>query len=140
VSQFSHLADKKGVALLLEREVEAAHVIATVRDLEYAVSNLVSNAVNYTLEGTVRLSVELENQMVVLRVSDTGIGIPEDDLPECFRDFYRGENVTQHLYEGTGLGLSIVKKVVEKYGGDISLESTLGAGTTVTLWLQRKMT
>jgi signal transduction histidine kinase len=71
----------------------------------------------------------------VLTVCDTGIGIPEDDLPHCFREFYRGNNVAQHYYEGTGLGLAIVKKVVEKYGGDIRLETSLGSGTTVTLSL-----
>ncbi|UCC70967.1 MAG: HAMP domain-containing histidine kinase [Gemmatimonadota bacterium] len=137
VSQFSHLADKKGVALALELEAEPAHVTATVRDLEYAVSNLLSNAVNYTLEGSVRVTVKTESDRVVLSVSDTGIGIMEDDLPHCFRDFYRGDNVTEHVYEGTGLGLSIVKKVVEKYGGDIDLESTLGVGTTVTISLPK---
>lgn len=140
VNQFSHLADKKGIQLLFERESQVAPVVASVRDLQYAVSNLLSNAVHYTLEGTVRVRVGQRNDQVVLVVCDTGIGIPEDDIPQCFREFYRGENATQHFYEGSGLGLSIVQKVVDKYGGEITLESKLGIGTTVTVTLPARRT
>jgi signal transduction histidine kinase len=140
VSQFSHLAQKKGVRLTLTAEADAALVHATARDLEHAVSNLLSNAVHYTETGTIDVTLTTEGPTVVLTVSDTGIGIPEDDLPHCFKEFYRGDNVTPHLYEGTGLGLAIVERVVDKYGGTVDLESTLGTGTTVTLTLPRTNT
>jgi signal transduction histidine kinase len=110
------------------------------RDLEYAASNLLSNAVHYTREGTIDVTLRSEGPVAVLTVTDTGIGIPEYDIPHCLREFYRGDNVTQHLYEGTGLGLSIVKKVADKYGGTIDLQSILGTGTTVTLTLPRTTT
>jgi signal transduction histidine kinase len=140
VSQFSHLAQKKGVRLTLNAEADPAHVHATARDLEHAVSNLLSNAVHYTETGTIDVTLKSEGPTVVLTVADTGIGIPEDDLPHCFKEFFRGDNVTPHLYEGTGLGLAIVERVVDKYGGTVDLESTLGTGTTVTLTLPGKST
>jgi signal transduction histidine kinase len=127
VKQFTGLAEEKGVALSLAVASTPVYVLATCRDLEFAVANLLSNAVHYT-------------QHAVLTVADTGIGIPRPDLPHCFREFYRGENVTQYLYEGTGLGLSIVKSVVDKYGGTIDLESELGTGTTVTVSIPAKGT
>jgi signal transduction histidine kinase len=140
INQFSHLAQKKGVRLTLNAEADAAHVRATARDLEHAVSNLLSNAVHYTETGTIEVTLKSEGPTVVLTVSDTGIGIPGDNLPDCFKEFYRGDNVTPHLYEGTGLGLAIVERVVDKYGGTVDLESTLGTGTTVTLTLPGKST
>jgi signal transduction histidine kinase len=140
MEQFSPLAQKKGIRILLVRESENAPVTATVRDLEYAISNLLANAVNYTQTGKVSITVRNEKDHVVLTVSDTGIGIPEEDIPHCFKDFYRGDNVTEHLYEGTGLGLSIVKKVVDKYGGKIKLESKLNIGTTITLSFPKEKT
>ncbi len=140
ISQFSHLAQKKGIRLTLNAEADAAHVHATARDLEHAVSNLLSNAVHYTETGTVEVTLRSEGSTIVLSVSDTGIGIPGDNLPHCFKEFYRGDNVTPHLYEGTGLGLAIVERVVDKCGGTVDLESTLGTGTTVTLTLPGKDT
>jgi two-component system NtrC family sensor kinase len=128
VEQFSHLAEKKRIDLHLECHPALPRVVAAPRDVEYALSNLLSNAIHYTNQGSVTLTVGPGDQSVVLTVCDTGIGIPEDDLPHCFREFYRGNNVAQHYYEGTGLGLAIVKKVVEKYGGDIRLETSLGSG------------
>jgi signal transduction histidine kinase len=138
ISQFSHLAQKKGIRLTLNTEADAAHVHATARDLEHAVSNLLSNAVHYTETGTIEVTLRSEGSTVILTVSDTGIGIPGDNLPHCFKEFYRGDNVTPHLYEGTGLGLAIVERVADKYGGTVDLESTLGTGTTVTLTLPGK--
>ncbi|MCK5652385.1 MAG: HAMP domain-containing histidine kinase [Gemmatimonadetes bacterium] len=140
VGQFSHLAQKKDVRLTLNGPPDTVHIRATTRDLEYAASNLLSNAVHYTREGTIDVTLRSEGPVAVLTVTDTGIGIPEHDIPHCLREFYRGDNVTQHLYEGTGLGLSIVKKVADKYGGTIDLQSTLGTGTTVTLTLPRTTT
>ncbi|NNG17321.1 MAG: HAMP domain-containing histidine kinase [Gemmatimonadales bacterium] len=140
VKQFAHLAEQKGLTLSLDVASPPIYVLATCRDLEFAVANLLSNAVHYTPHGSVRVAVGQQNGDAVLTVSDTGIGIPGSDLPHCFREFYRGENVTPYLYEGTGLGLSIVKNVVDKYGGKIDLESELGTGTTVTVSIPAKVT
>jgi signal transduction histidine kinase len=67
---------------------------------------------------------------VELRVSDTGIGIPEEEIPNIFNEFYRAPNAREFAKEGTGLGLSIVKSIVDGLQGSIQVESTVGKGTT----------
>ena len=71
----------------------------------------------------------------MIRVRDTGIGIPASDQKELFNRFFRASNATGRSIPGTGLGLAIVRMIVVNHGGDIELTSTEGAGTTVTVWL-----
>lgn len=98
--------------------------------------NLLSNAIKYTPEGgQVTVELGVENGQIVGHVRDTGIGIPEEDLPRIFEDFFRARNAKDHARMGTGLGLSIVKAVLELCGGSISVESTLGEGSTFTFTL-----
>jgi signal transduction histidine kinase len=98
-------------------------------------NNLVSNAVKYTQEGDVRVLLERTNGTARIVVSDSGIGIPEDALPNLFQEFYRAKNAQQLSESGTGLGLSIVKDLVDRYGGQIDVESVEGQGTTFTVTL-----
>lgn len=109
------------------------------RRIERVVENLVGNAITYSSHGSpVRLSVSrVEEEGVpwaVLQVADNGIGIPARDLPRIFDRFYRGSNVV-HAFEGTGIGLAGAKQVVEQHGGQISVESCEGAGSTFTVRL-----
>jgi signal transduction histidine kinase len=98
-----------------------------------ALANLVDNALKFTpADGVIRLSLETESDRVLLRVRDTGAGIPPEDLPHIFERFYRGRS---HRYEGSGLGLAIVKSIVEAHGGAVRLHSRVGEGTTVSLIL-----
>ena len=104
--------------------------------LGQAVSNLVSNSVKYTPEGGhISVSVSVEDGQVVVRVTDDGIGIPPDDLPQVFDKFYRVDTPETAEIIGSGLGLSIVKTIVEKHRGRVWVESELGVGTIFTIVL-----
>ena len=105
----------------------------TLRDL---LANLLSNAIKYTpAGGEVRVNVSAAADAVEIRVSDTGIGIPAEEQPLVFDDFYRGSNARASGKDGTGLGLAIVKAIVEAHRGTVSLESEVQAGTQVIVRL-----
>lgn len=108
--------------------------------LEQAVSNLVENGIRYSDDGgTVNVRVEIdespEEPCIAVRVSDDGIGISEQDREKIFERFYRTEKSRSKETGGTGLGLAIVKHAALYHGGDIEVESVLGAGSTFTLRL-----
>jgi len=104
------------------------------RLLRHIFLNLLTNAVKYSEPGrTVEFDVKRAGRDVVCAVKDHGIGIPEGDLPALFNAFQRGRNVGQR--PGTGLGLVIVKRCIELHGGEISVESKMGEGTTMTVRL-----
>src|SRR5581483_9036578 len=87
-----------------------------------ALDNLVDNAVKFTPSGgSVKIQLQFDAHRVRLTVSDSGIGIPEEDLPQLFNRFHRGRNAT--AYAGSGLGLAIVQAIVEQQGGQISVEN-----------------
>lgn len=102
---------------------------------EKIVLNLLSNAFKFTHEGSITLTTRIENNKAVLRVSDTGIGIPKEELPKLFDRFYRVENAGARTYEGTGIGLSLVQELVNLQGGSIEVESTEGEGTTFSVFM-----
>jgi two-component system NtrC family sensor kinase len=98
--------------------------------LRQMIANLLENAIKYTPEGgQVRLEAQAEDDQVILRISDTGPGIPATDQPYLFDKFFRASNVPDDS-TGTGLGLSIVKSIVEQHQGRIWLDSEVGKGTT----------
>ncbi|HUV08211.1 MAG TPA: GAF domain-containing sensor histidine kinase [Spirochaetia bacterium] len=102
------------------------------------VTNLLSNAIRYsTRGGKIALRLYEEDTKVVLEASDTGIGIPKDDLDSIFEEFYRARNAKTLSKVGTGLGLAIVKSKVEQHGGTISVKSEEGSGTIFRIALQK---
>ena len=105
--------------------------------LEQAILNLLDNAVKFNKpDGEVRVQVEvLMDERVAIRISDTGIGIPHDDLSRVFERFYRVDKARSRRVGGTGLGLSIVKHAIEQMNGSLSVESEMGIGTTFTVSL-----
>ena len=108
--------------------------------LEQVFTNLCSNAVKFTPSGgTVELSAEDRpldgGPGICIRVRDTGIGIPQSDVPKLFRRFFRASNATAAAIPGTGLGLAIVQDIVLQHGGELSLDSAVGQGTTVAVHL-----
>jgi signal transduction histidine kinase len=118
---FTHEGDMSGVRL-------------DVKQLQHILVNLLSNAVKYSPEGgEVRLGVKAENGSVEFRISDQGIGIPEESLAHLFEPFYRARNTGD--IGGTGLGLPIVKAGVDRHGGTIVCETALNAGTTFVVRL-----
>ncbi len=105
-------------------------------DLEYAIENLVHNAIKYSRPGgAVHLQVRRSGEFGVLEVRDSGIGIPPEFLANLFVEFARAANARRHTGEGTGLGLAIVKEVAEAHGGRVEAESRLDEGSTFRLVL-----
>lgn len=104
--------------------------------IEQVVTNIVSNAIKYTLDGG-KIDVECGNdgQNALLRVTDNGIGIPREDLPRIFERFYRVDKARSRQSGGTGLGLAIAKEITERHGGTISIDSGVSKGTCVTIIL-----
>ncbi|MGQ9524319.1 MAG: sensor histidine kinase [Armatimonadota bacterium] len=124
-------ASGKNVRLQVQFPTDLPPIIGDPEAVEQMLTNLTANAIKYTPEGgEVVLSGRRSNGGVELRVSDTGIGIPEEDIPSIFNEFFRARNAREYAKEGTGLGLSIVKSIVDGLGGAISVESTVGKGTT----------
>lgn len=123
----------------IEVEIPAdLHVLANEGALEELLTNLVYNAVKYTPSDgkiTVKSQAFLDPKMVLLVVTDTGIGISKEDLPNIFTDFFRAHNAKELEKDGTGLGLSIAKRIVELHGGKIWVDSRLGKGSTFSFTL-----
>ena len=105
------------------------------------VGNLLSNAFKFTPHGgVVSLTLETVDESVLMKVCDTGAGIPPDQLPRIFDKFYQADNQRAAQAAGSGLGLAIAKQIVEAHGGTISCESTLGVGTTFSIRLPTRVT
>ena len=99
-------------------------------------TNLIGNAVKFAPEGgDVRIAVEADHEQARVTVSDSGPGIPEEDLPHIFRPFYKGDKSRERARDGNGIGLSIVRRIVDLHQGDIRVESRTGEGTTVVVTL-----
>ena len=108
-------------------------VRGTHEDMEHLLSNLISNAMKYTKPGgRVTVLLQATEDTVIGTVSDTGIGIPAEDLPRIFDEFYRAKEAKDMDAHGTGLGLAIVKRIVNLYDGELHVESELGKGSTFT--------
>jgi signal transduction histidine kinase len=104
--------------------------------LEQVLHNLINNALKYSAaRGITRVQVEQRGGMAAVVVSDQGIGIPAADIPHLFERFYRASNANRQSISGMGIGLSIVKEIVSLHGGSITVESTLGEGSTFTVCL-----
>lgn len=106
-------------------------------DLTVILDNLLANAITYTEEGTVTVRLSADDGQVRIDVSDTGIGIPAQDVERVFERFYRVDRARSRMSGGTGLGLSLVRNIVERAQGEATIASEPGAGTTVTIQLPR---
>ncbi len=132
-------AEEKGVELIHRACCEELVVQGTEEGLDRIFVNLIGNAIKYTPPGgqvVVNLEPVGESEVRVV-VSDTGIGIPEEALPHLFKEFYRAPNAKAFSEVGTGLGLVIVKELVDRYGGRITVESTVGKGSTFSVIFPR---
>jgi two-component system sensor histidine kinase EvgS len=103
--------------------------------LRHILTNLIGNSIKFTQEGQIVLSTKVINNNLEFKVTDTGIGISEEQLPFVFEKFRQGDSSISKTYQGSGLGLSLCKEFVTFLGGAISIESNVGIGTTVTFTL-----
>jgi signal transduction histidine kinase len=129
-------SQEKNITLAFPPPSSDPWVLASPEGLAHIFGNLIGNAVKYTPEGgRVTISVETRGASATASVTDTGIGIPEEDIPKLWQEFFRAANAKQSGIPGTGLGLSIVKRRVEAYGGMISVQSVVNQGTTFSVTL-----
>jgi signal transduction histidine kinase len=130
VTTYIPMAEASGLNLDFEPCGELPQVRGEENQLARLVTNLVSNALRYTLTGGVHVTTSIFDHQACLSVVDTGIGIDAEDMPHLFERFYRGGRVRQSRIHGTGLGLAIVKEIVEMHEGSIEIRSTVDQGST----------
>ncbi|HWP57379.1 MAG TPA: HAMP domain-containing sensor histidine kinase [Candidatus Acidoferrales bacterium] len=132
---FQPVAEDQGIALVAQIQ-DGGRVRGELQALQRMVANLIDNALNYTEPGgTVTVSVNRDDNRAALSVKDTGIGIPQEEIPRIFRRFYRCDRSRSR--PGVGLGLSLVKAIVQSHRGDIAVTSTPNLGTTFTVTFPR---
>ncbi|MGD8813082.1 MAG: GAF domain-containing sensor histidine kinase [Anaerolineales bacterium] len=136
LQRLSQEAETKHVEITFNAPEGELFIRATEDGLSKVFGNLMGNAIKYVQAGG-RIGVEVKQQgdLVQIAFSDDGMGIPEDDLPHIWDEFFRGHNARSSGIAGTGLGLSIVKHFVERFGGLIQVESKEGEGSTFSLLL-----
>ena len=146
LDDFSGQFTEKGLSLVYKPDTstQGGQTIAPifyanvdVDHLHEIISNLVTNAVKYTKEGTVTVDVTGDTDHVYISVKDTGIGIPTEDLPHLFQKFYRVDNSDTREIGGTGLGLYLARHLAEALGGHLNVTSVYGEGSTFTVDLPR---
>ncbi len=130
---FRSVTEKAGLILEVKAEEVIQPVYLDKQMWEKIVFNLLSNAFKYTLNGKITINIYAENDHAVFSVADTGIGIPETELPKMFERFHRVNNSGGRSFEGTGIGLSMTKELVQLQGGNISVNSKEGVGSTFTV-------
>lgn len=136
VQELKPLFEKKGVNLIESREAGSASVAGNKEAIYRVISNLLSNALRYTeTGGTVNISSSLRGKQVFIRVQDSGCGISAEAIPFIFDRFYRVDNGRARQDGGSGLGLSITKAIVESHGGNVTVASVVGSGSTFVVQL-----
>jgi PAS domain S-box-containing protein len=131
-------AQKHSLSLTSHPIADSLSLWADERAIKQILFNLSSNAIKFTpAGGQIALAAEARNEGVEIRVSDTGIGIPKDQLDRVTRPFEQIDNRYTRTQGGTGLGLSLVQGLVNLHGGTLSIHSEVGTGTTVTVWLPK---
>lgn len=136
--KFAAMAREQGITLKAEAVGDIGPLHVDPDRLEQILTNLLDNAFRYTPPGgTVLVRLRDEGTGVWIDVVDTGVGIPEDDLPFIFERFYKADKARTRGQAGTGLGLAIVKNLVDAHGGSITVSSKVGEGTRFTMFFPR---
>jgi two-component system sensor histidine kinase VicK len=127
-------ARQKNQTLTFEVHEELCEIKGDKDRVEQVIINIISNAIKYTPEnGSIKVKALMNGNNVQIRIADTGIGIPKEDLPRLFERFYRVDKARSRAMGGTGLGLSIAKNIVEAHKGSIRIESEYGKGSEVIM-------
>ncbi|HET8949990.1 MAG TPA: ATP-binding protein, partial [Solirubrobacteraceae bacterium] len=131
---FAAAVERAGLELELDIPEDGTVIEADADMVEKILLNLLSNATKFTFEGTISLRVRVGEQ-VELEVTDTGVGIPEDELPRLFERFHRIHGARARSHEGSGIGLALVQELVELHGGEVAVKSAAGQGSTFRITL-----
>lgn len=123
----------EGVTIEFKESDPKMVVYADHEKLVQALNNLINNSIKYTKQGKITIAADKEDSAVRFSVSDTGMGIPEEDIEHIGQKFFRSQNAITLDNKGTGLGMFIVKTIVEKHNGSMKIMSQVNKGTTVTL-------
>jgi signal transduction histidine kinase len=136
-SSFSVLANQRDIVFTVDHGPDLPPKVYWDEDrINEVLGNLISNAFKFTSRGgKVALAVAAVDNKIVITVSDTGAGISPEQLPHIFDKFFQADNQAQAATKGTGLGLAIAKEIVEAHGGQITVESREGEGTTFVVTL-----
>ncbi len=129
-------AKSQGLTLTCQLPEQMPMVVGDAERIQQVIINIITNAIKYNKpQGSIAITGGQEGDRVFLRVEDTGIGVPEEDLKRLFERFYRVDKARSRESGGTGLGLAIAKQIVETHGGAIGFDSEYGKGSVVTLYL-----
>ncbi|HOJ70742.1 MAG TPA: ATP-binding protein [Syntrophorhabdaceae bacterium] len=132
---FEQRIKEKGLSVVLNAQENIRPIKADSFRLEQMLINLMDNAIKYTEKGTITISINQDEDICMITVEDTGIGIPESSIPRIFERFYTADKSRSKKLGGTGLGLSIVKHIVLLHKGSIDVQSSFGKGTKFTIKL-----
>jgi len=132
------LSDKKGLKIITKIDNNLPIIKADEARTKEILNNLIGNAIKFTEKGSVTIEAKKQRDFVLTTITDTGIGIPKNKIPDLFSKFYQVDGSLGRRYEGTGLGLSIAKQLVELHGGKINVKSDLGKGSTFSFTLPIK--
>ncbi|MEH6907991.1 ATP-binding protein [Neobacillus drentensis] len=139
IHKFQGLAKENEIQLYAEIENETTTISFDPDRIEQVLTNLIDNAIRHTPKGgSVKLSVTSDDKGIMIRVKDSGTGIPDEDLPFVFERFYKADKARTRGRAGTGLGLAIAKNIIDAHRGHISVQSKLNHGTTFSFLLPRK--
>jgi len=131
-------AKDKSITVSSNIEPSLGQIVGNEFSINEMLTNLLFNAIKYTPENkTVHIEAKSDGDCVQIDIADTGIGIPADEVGSVFEEFFRASNAKKSEKDGTGLGLSIVKQIVERHGGEISVQSQEGKGTNFTVTLPK---
>ncbi|HWS35323.1 MAG TPA: SpoIIE family protein phosphatase [Actinoplanes sp.] len=134
-SAFRSAIERAGLTFDVDCPVLPEHVHVDLGMWEKVVLNLLSNALKFTFDGGVRVTVRADGADAVVTVTDTGVGVPADEMPRLFERFHRIENARSRSNEGSGIGLALVQELVRLHGGTIAAQSETGSGTSFTIRL-----
>lgn len=137
VNELKPMADEKGIELVYEYQDEKLELFGDRNKLRQVLINLIQNAIKYTEQGKVEIVVEEEKKFGLIKIKDTGIGIPAEDINRIFERFYRVDKARSRAVGGTGLGLAIVKHIIEAHGSKIEVKSTVNQGSEFSFRLKK---
>ncbi len=134
-ASFESFAKEKGLSVTSEHKHPRIYFSTDPRIFNKIISNVLSNAIKYTSKGEIKLLTDFIDGKIIIKISDTGIGISADNLSKIFEPFRQESEGFNRKYEGTGIGLTLTKKFVELLEGNLDIDSEVGKGTTVTIIL-----